>query len=127
MDYPSERAYMGDSLSHLDDLLCHFNPNFNITKTFFHLHNIRRITNYLSTESAEKLIHAFITSRLDYCNSLLYGLPYCALTILQRVQNAAARVLYLTQQFCHMTPILYKLHWLPVTFRIDYKIIIITY
>ena len=83
----------------------HFNPNFNINETFFHLHNIRRITNYLSTESAEKLIHAFITSRLDYCNSLFYGLPYCALTKLQHVQNAAAGVLYLVQQFCHMTPI----------------------
>ena len=78
---------------------CHFNLNFNITKTcrsaFFHLHNIRRVRKYLSIESAEKLVHAFITSRLDYCNSLLYGLPHCALTKLQRVQNAAARVLYL--------------------------------
>ena len=111
---------------------CHFNLNFNITKTcrsafFFHLHNITRIRKYLSIESAEKLIHAFITSRLDYCNSLLYGLPHCALTKPQRVQNAAARVLYLAPRFCHITPILYKLHWLPVTFRIDYKIIIITY
>ena len=52
---------------------------------------------------------------------------HCALTKLQRVQNAAARVLYLAPRFCHITPILYKLHWLPVTFRIDYKIIIITH
>ena len=89
---------------------CHFNLNFNITKTcrsaFFHLHNIRRVRKYLSMESAEKLVHAFITSRLDYCNSLLYGLPHCALTKLQRVQNAAARVLYLAPRFCHITKIL---------------------
>ena len=68
---------------------CHFNLNFNITKTcrsaFFHLHNIRRVRKYLSIESAEKLVHAFMKSRLDYCNSLLYGLPHCALTKLQRV------------------------------------------
>ena len=110
---------------------CHFNLNFNITKTyrgaFFHLHNIRRVRKYLSIESAEKLVHAFITSRLDYCNSLLYGLPHCALTKLQRVQNAAARVLYLAPRFCHITPILYELHWLPVTFRIEFKVIIITH
>ena len=103
----------------------------NITKTcrsaFFHLHNIRRVRKYLSIESAEKLVHAFITSRLDYCNSLLYGLPHCALTKLQRVQNPAARVLYLAPRFCHITPILYELHWPPVTFRIEFKVIIITH
>ena len=93
---------------------CNFNLNFNITKACrsacFHLHNIRRVRKYLSIESAHKLIHAFITSRLDYCNSLLYGLPYCALSKLQRVQNAAARVLYLAPWYCHITLILYKLH-----------------
>ena len=108
----------------------HFNLNFNITKTcrraFFHLHNIRRVRKYLSIESAEKLVHVFITSRSDYCNSLLYGLPHCALIKLQRVQNAAARVLYLAPRYRHMTPILYELQWLPVTFRMEFKIIIIT-
>ena len=62
-----------------------------------------------------------------YCNSLLYGLPHWAVTKLQPVQNAAARVLYLAPRYCHLTPILYELHWLPVTFRIEFKIIIITH
>ena len=63
-------------------------------RQFFHLYNIRRIRKYLSRENTETLIHAFISSRIDYCNSLLYGVPNCHLHKLQRVQNAAARLLY---------------------------------
>ena len=58
---------------------------------FFHLHNIRRISKYLDQESLLTLTHAFITSRLDYCNSLLYGAPVTQIEKLQRIQNAAAR------------------------------------
>ena len=54
---------------------------------FYHLHNIRRIKKYLSRDSLLTRIHAFITSRLDYCNGLLYGLPNSQIVKLQRVQN----------------------------------------
>ena len=57
---------------------------------FFYLNNIRHILKYLTSECTEKLIHAFITSRLDYCNSLLYGVPDHQLQKLQRVMNASA-------------------------------------
>ena len=53
---------------------------------------IRRIKNYLSRENLLTLVHAFITSRLDNCNSLLYGVPKDQISKLQRVQNAAARL-----------------------------------
>ena len=92
--------------------------------SFFHLHNIRRIRKYLSRDSTEKLIHEFVSSRLDYCNGLLYGLPKSLISKLQRVQNTAARIVYCMPTFCHITPLLFDLHWLPVKFRIDYKIII---
>ncbi|XP_068704868.1 uncharacterized protein [Montipora foliosa] len=59
---------------------------------FYHLHNIKRIRKYLSRESTEMLVHAFITSRVDYCDSLLYGLPNYQLNKLQRVLNASARL-----------------------------------
>ena len=87
---------------------------------FFHLHNIRRIRKFLSRETVETLVHALIASRIDYCNSLLYGLPKCQLDKLQRVQNAAARLVCRLNRFCHITPILTELHWLPVKFRIQF-------
>ena len=62
--------------------------------SFYHIHNIRKISKYLSRDALVILIHAFITSRLDYCNSLFYGLPDSQLIKLQRVQNAAARIVY---------------------------------
>ena len=61
---------------------------------FFHLYNIRSVREYLSKENTETLIHAFVSSRIDYCNSLLYGVPNCHLHKLQRVQNAAARLIF---------------------------------
>ena len=58
---------------------------------FFHLRNIAKIRNILSQGDAEKLVHAFVTSRLDYCNSLSLGYPTYSLKSLQLIQNAAAR------------------------------------
>ena len=102
-----------------------------ITKTckaaFFHIYNIRRIRKFLSEDNARTLVNAFVTSRLDYCNSLLYGLPATSLNQLQRVQNTAARLICNTPRFDHITPSLFKLHWLPIKFRINFKILLIAY
>ena len=89
---------------------------------FFHLRNIARIRPYLNRDSTEKVVHAFVTSRLDYCNSLLYGVPTMLLTKLQRVQNMAARIINRSSKCEHITPVLYSLHWLPVKYRIEYKV-----
>ena len=94
---------------------------------FFHLHNIKRISQFLTQDSLLKLIHAFVTSRLDYCNSLLYGLPKSQIAKLQRVQNAAARIVTNTHRFEHITPIIRQLHWLPVSYRINFKILLLTF
>ena len=59
---------------------------------FYYLNNLRRIRKYLSKDNTKTLIHAFISSRVDYCNSLLYGLPEYQLNKLQRVQNMCARL-----------------------------------
>ncbi len=63
----------------------------------------------LSVSDAEKLVHAFMTSRLDYCNALLGGCPASSINKLQIVQNAAARVLTRTRKYDHITPI-YRLY-----------------
>ena len=84
---------------------------------FYYLCNIRIIRKYLTKECTETLIHAFISSRLVYllawsvdCNSLLFGVPECHLHKLQRVQNAAARLIFQESRFCHITPLLKSLH-----------------
>ncbi len=77
-----------------------------VTKTaFFHLRNIAKLRNMLSVSDAEKLVHAFMTSRLDYCNALLGGCPASSINKLQIVQHAAARVLTRSRKYDHITPI----------------------
>lgn len=91
------------------------------------LYKIDRIRNYLDLKSTETLVYAFTTCRLDQCNNLLYGLPDSHIAKLQRIQNFAARLVTLTRSCEHITPVLKKLHWLPVVFRIKYKLSVLTY
>ncbi len=88
---------------------------------------IARIRCFVSSHDLEKLVHAFITSRVDYCNGLLTGLPKKTIRQLQLIQNAAARILTRTRKSEHITPVLRSLHWLPVTFRIDFKVLLLVY
>ena len=82
---------------------------------------------YAFIQACEQLVYAFITSRIDYCNSLLYGLPAKQLDKIQRVQNTAARIIFRLPKFCRITPSLFGLHWLPVRYRIDFKICLLTF
>ena len=90
-------------------------------------YNIGFIRKYLTYDAAKIIIHAFVVSKFDYCNSLLYGLPSYLIQKLQHVQNSAARLVNQCPRFCHITPVLRDLHWLPVSFRIEFKIMLITY
>ena len=91
------------------------------------MYNIRKSRKYLCRETTEKLIHVFVSSRIDYCNSLLFGLPAYQIHKIQRVQNAAARLIYNESKYRRITPLLYNLHWLPVTFRIEFKILLLIF
>ncbi len=82
---------------------------------------ISKLKSFLSFQDLEKVLHAFITSPLDYCNSLYSGLPQSSISRLQLVQNATARLLTGAKKYDHVTPILASLHWLPVHFRVQFK------
>ena len=90
--------------------------------SYFHLRKTASIRPYLSDENTAQLVSSLILSRLDYCNSTLSGLPPCSLNRLQKVQNNAARLVLCKRKSDHVTPLLEKLHWLPVEARIHYKI-----
>ncbi|KAI4887106.1 hypothetical protein NFI96_003143 [Prochilodus magdalenae] len=87
----------------------------------FLLYNIKRIRPFLSQEATQLLVQSLVISSLDYCNSLLAGLPLRAMRPLQLVQNAAARLIFNLPKFTHITPLLCSLHWLPVVARIRFK------
>ena len=157
-------------------MLSHINKT--CSSAFYYLYNMRRI----SRSVTESLVPAFITSRIDYCNSLLYDLPNSHILKLQRIQNATARLvtggaIHSTKisgnfgpklngsvlsnrksfektgppfevdhfsrsdrlefwlnglrpgkpRFCHVTPLLFHLHWLPISYRIKFKILLLTF
>ena len=85
------------------------------------------IRHLLPLSAATALANSLVSSKLDYCNSLYNGISQANLNKIQRIQNTRARVVTNTSKFEHITPILKKLHWLPIKQRIDYKLCLLTY
>ena len=86
-----------------------------------HLYDIRRIRKYLSQESARTFVDAFTIGRIDYCNSLLFGSPSVHLLKLQRLQNAAARLISNVPRYSHITSLQYYVRSVPlVSCQISY-------
>ena len=108
-----------------------FNMSEHITSVcqscYFHLRNIGKIRPYLDSDTAAQIIHSFVTSKLDYCNSLLYKLPDNSLDRIKKVQNTAVRIITLCPIQNSITPHLKTLHWLPVRLRIEFKILLLTF
>ena len=84
---------------------------------FFNIRRIRSIRDCLTQHATE----------LDYGNGLLYGVPDKLLDKLQRVQNVAVRVVVKASRYDHITPILKSLHWLPIRYRTEYKLLLLTF
>ena len=93
----------------------------------FNLYSIGKIRKYLNRPTVAKLVIVTTTSRLDYCDSLMFGIPKELIAQLQQRQNHAARVLTTRGIYEHITQVLVDIHWLPVQQRIEFKIILLTY
>ncbi|KAK6195688.1 hypothetical protein SNE40_001062 [Patella caerulea] len=110
-----------------DDCLMTSQVNTISKSAYFALFRISKIRNLLDRATTEKLIHAFVSSKLEYCNSLLVGIPQNQLSKLQSVQNAAAKLISRSRKYDEVSPILYDLHWLKVEFRINFKIMLFVF
>ncbi len=96
-------------------------------KSFFQLRLLAKIKPYLSYKDFERVIHASITTPLDHCNSLYVSLEQSSLHQLQLAQNAAAQLLTRTRKREHIISVLASLLWLPIHFRIDFKILLLVF
>ena len=138
-DFSSLSVYVGDSIiqqsSKVRDLRVIFDQFLSFDdyfssvcrSTHFYLRNIGRIRHLLSRHATAQLVHALISTRPDYCNSVLYNLPKSRILRLQRIQNQPARILTRTPRYDHITEDLIDLHWLKSKERIVYNILIFTF
>ncbi len=93
----------------------------------YQLYRLSRIRKYLTPTALKTAVHTLVSSKLDYCNGLLVGLPKHQIDKLQMIMNSAARLITGTKKFEHITPVLIDLHWLPVDKRISFKVLCTTY
>ena len=95
---------------------------------FYHLRRLRSSRSSLTDSAAKIIVHALISSRIDYCNSLLFGVSAAVSQRLQSVLNSSARLITCRQRFDHVTPALHdELHWLPIQQRIQYEIALLMF
>ena len=94
---------------------------------WFHLYSISKIRQYLTIEQTQAAIHAYVTSRLDQNNSLLSNVPAVLLKKLQKIQNAAAKLIMRDKREECSTTLLKELHWLPINQRHAFKVLLLVY
>ena len=98
-----------------------------VKSCFFQLRDFRRIRPFISKTAAITLANAFVHSRLDFRNSLFYGLPKYSIHRLQKVQNTVAHIISNSSRFCHITPTLKFLYRLPIFYCTKFKTCCVTY
>ena len=98
-----------------------------VKSCYYHLRRINQIKRYVDQECLRSLVHAFITSRLDYCNSMYAHCHISTRQRLQRVQNHAARLVLSAPPRSSYLRLLQQLHWLPIEARVSYKLCCLMY
>ena len=94
---------------------------------YYHLRNIALIRSCFTQKAAVHLMYSLVILTIDYVNCFLHGIPDCLINKLQRVQNAAAQLVVRCHRWDHFTPVLKKLHWLPVKQHIHYAILLLIF
>jgi hypothetical protein len=110
---------------------CHMNMETHVNKiissSWVHLRNSSKIRKYLTHKATTSIVHAFVSSKLDFNNSLLYGHSNKLINKLQRIQNTAARIVLCASRSTSAGNLLFQLHWLPIKQRLKFKLLLLTY
>ncbi len=101
--------------------------NAKCQSALYSLRCISKVRKCLDLDTTKTLVQALVISKLDYSNSVLFGVNSGYLRKLQVVQNSAARVIIRVRRREHVTPILHKLHWLPIPIRVKFKVLMICF
>ena len=94
---------------------------------YYHIRDMRRKRRFLTPSVSKTIATSLIGSKLNYCNSILVNVTEKEISKLQGVQNCLARVVTKSPRFCHITPLIKSFHWLPVRYRIKFKLCSLTY
>jgi hypothetical protein len=94
---------------------------------YYHIRALRHVRQSLQDNVVKTVACSMVGSRLDYCNSLFFGMTKSNFNKLQQVQNTLARAVLCRGKFEHITPVLKELHWLPVELRVTYKLAILAF
>ena len=99
-----------------------------VSECWYHIRNIQKIRRYLTEDELKKVVHAVISSKIDYCNSILYGVKMSTLTKLQAVQSEAAKIVCLVPAGSSISDQSYKnLHWLKVKEQFVFKMLLLVH
>ncbi len=98
-----------------------------VSRCFAALRQLRAVRQYVTIPVMQSLVTSLVLTRMDYCNSVFFGLPAVQLRRLQAVQNSAARLIYNLRRSDHISDALICLHWLRVAERIRFKMAVLTY